>query len=117
MPRDVCLNDEEARVLAPPEAAGFVKAFRALSGSDPLPGALLTYDAVNMLLTAVEQGMDGLQGPTRQSVMAKLSSMHDYPGLSSTISFDKTGAASQPKVYFYRITGQRFPGEKQEIPN
>ncbi|MDO8670225.1 MAG: branched-chain amino acid ABC transporter substrate-binding protein [Dehalococcoidia bacterium] len=103
-----------------PSAAGFVLAYRAISGLDPLPSAALTYDGVNLILTAFERSLNGTPDgarPDRQSVIQAIGVLRDYPGLSSNITFDQNGGVRGAKVYFYRITGLRFPGEMVKPAN
>ncbi|MBI2863283.1 MAG: branched-chain amino acid ABC transporter substrate-binding protein [Chloroflexi bacterium] len=103
-----------------PSAAGFVQAYRAYSGQDPLPSAVLTYDAVNLLLTAIQRGLEGGPvgaRPNREAAIQSLRRLRDFPGLSATINFGPNGGNLNSRVYFYRITSSRFPGEMYKVSN
>ncbi|MCL5959843.1 MAG: branched-chain amino acid ABC transporter substrate-binding protein [Chloroflexi bacterium] len=97
-----------------PSATAFVQNYRALSGLDPLPSAVLAYDATNIVLTAVERSLKGQEAPSRAGVLASLQDKEPFPGLASAITFDESRSIVDPKVYFYHVAGLRFPGDKQE---
>ncbi len=70
-----------------PYVANFVKAFRAANNTDPNNGAGYTYDAMVLVLEALDKS-----GCTREGAMQWLTSnVKDMPGVTGTISFDKDG--------------------------
>lgn len=67
-----------------PQVQEFVKKFRAVYKRDPDQVAGLGYDAINLLIRAIEKA-----GPDREKVVAELKATKDYAGVTGR----KTGAA------------------------
>lgn len=70
-----------------PEAAGFIKAYKAKAKSEPDAMAALSYDAVMLVARAVEKA--GSTSPDK--VSSALASLKECVGVTGTCSFDGSG--------------------------
>lgn len=91
------------------QAATFNEAFQTLAGFPPGPRAVLAYDATQILLDAVEQGLQNNYAPTRAEVSALLSTV-ERQGLSGDIVFDQRGERVNAPVWVYQIVDEAYPG-------
>lgn len=95
-------------------AVGFVQAFRAAWGLDPLPQAGLAYEAANLALDAIA-AVAASGKPTRGTVARALAARRPVRGLSGEILFDERGQRLGARPVVYRLIGPRFPGERQTL--
>lgn len=96
-----------------PQAANFVQRFRATWGVDPLPQALLAFDAAQLILSTVADLGKG-EKPKRPWMEASIQN-NDYNGLSGPMKFDGRGETIRSNPAVYRMVGGRFPGERQSV--
>lgn len=78
-----------------PDLEEFVTAFRAVSGRSPSAQAILTYDAVNSLLAAADEGS---APATRASVFRGLKQV-DINGMTGRIHFNERGGRIDSPVW------------------
>jgi ABC-type branched-subunit amino acid transport system substrate-binding protein len=88
----------------------FIEAYQALAGFPPGPRAVLAYDATNILLDAIEQGMlKRNRQPIRSNVSAIINNIQRR-GISGDIAFDAQGQRVNAPVWVYRIADEEYPG-------
>jgi branched-chain amino acid transport system substrate-binding protein len=81
----------------------FVTGYQALAGRLPGPQAIMAYDATRVLLEALARAIECQGRPTRDGIVAELSTLQDYSGLIGAITFNDKGDLVAPKTYVYRI--------------
>jgi branched-chain amino acid transport system substrate-binding protein len=69
--------------------ASFSRAYQTRYGTTPTPSAAYTYDAVNMLVTALNEG--GESRLTRAALRDAISDAGGYVGVSGVVSWDNAG--------------------------
>ena len=74
-------------------AASFLKDFRATTGQDATPTAIMAFDATNLELAAIGRAIDDDGGavPTRSQVLREIAVTQDFSGVMGSISFDTHG--------------------------
>ena len=77
--------------LASEEARKFARLFRERCGHDPDYAAAQTYDAVSMLVAAIQKA-----GPNRVEIADALRELSPYEGVAGTIRWDRVGANTRP---------------------
>jgi branched-chain amino acid transport system substrate-binding protein len=80
----------QADKLDTPAAAAFVSNFEAAYNRQPNSYETATYEAINVLLYAIEHAKE----PTREGVLEAMQNLGDYTGVFGTWHFDKQGDIS-----------------------
>ncbi len=88
-----------------PESQEFLASFRTLHGEEPATGAALAYDAVRLIVDAIE-ATDSLDGPTLQRQLARTEA---FPGTVGPVTFGASGEPSWPALML------RFSGGNVEV--
>jgi len=86
-----------------PQAADFLKKYRAKYGNDLAPYAIYAYDAANILLNAIAE----VQGGNNQQVVAAIRKMK-YQGALGTLAFDEKGDVTESPYIVWVTKGERF---------
>jgi branched-chain amino acid transport system substrate-binding protein len=84
----------------PPEGQEFVKAYRGKYGRDPDPYAAYGYEAMALVLDAVERA--GARGEDRSAVIDELLATADRDSILGTYSIDSTGDTTLDAIAGYR---------------
>jgi len=93
------------------DADAFIEAYQALAGFPPGPRAVLTYDATNVLLDAIEQAMQQSDSvPPRAEIGVVIKNIQRR-GLSGDIAFDAQGHRKNAPVWVYQIFNEEYPGK------
>ncbi|MBI2955537.1 MAG: branched-chain amino acid ABC transporter substrate-binding protein [Chloroflexi bacterium] len=89
----------------------FFDKFVAAAGVEPLRYAPTTYDAVNMLLAAIERGVQDNGRPGRKAVAGALARIAKFVGVGGTLAFDEKGDLTSSAGTVYRSDGTGgYPG-------
>jgi branched-chain amino acid transport system substrate-binding protein len=91
-----------APATAFPDAAQFIKDFKAEYGKDPQPFAANAYDAAAMSLKAIA-GVAKDAKPTRKAVAAAIRATKDYKGITGTFTFNSIGDPTVAKYFFIKV--------------
>ncbi|MBN1443286.1 MAG: ABC transporter substrate-binding protein, partial [Planctomycetes bacterium] len=94
-----------------PRAADFVRRFSERAGREPDPPAILAYDAVRLLIEALEES--GLNRARLRDALARLS---PYAGIGGTIHWDPTGQNRRPVAALAVVRGGRFEPAGAGVP-
>jgi len=86
-----------------PQAADFLKKYRAKYGNDLAPYAIYAYDAANILLTALSDTQNG----GNEKVIEAMRKMK-YQGALGTLSFDEKGDVSESPYIVWITKNARF---------
>lgn len=85
-----------------PDAAQFVKDYKAEFGKDAPPFAAQAYDATGIALQALTSlGKDGK--PTRKAVAQTIRASKDYKGITGTFTFNSNGDPTVAKYFITRV--------------
>ena len=90
-----------------PSADAFRSRYKASLGEDPGIVADTTYDAVALILRAINDASAAGAAITGREIHDRLLRVKDYDGASGTLSFDANGDVVKP-VGLFRLTGGRF---------
>ena len=90
---------EDAPVI--PESAKFVELFRAKYNETPNAVAILTYDAYNLMLDAIERA--GSFDPV--AIKDALAATKDFPGAGGAITINEIGDAVKPAIVVKVVNG------------
>jgi branched-chain amino acid transport system substrate-binding protein len=91
----------QAAEQLPPEGREFVDAYRAKYGREPDPYAAYGYEAMALVLDAIERA--GSAGEDRSAVLDELLATSDRASVLGTFSIESTGDTSLDAVAGYRI--------------
>ncbi|MDR5708315.1 MAG: ABC transporter substrate-binding protein [Armatimonadota bacterium] len=91
-----------------PAVRSFVRAYRGKYGVNPDAFAAQAYDAVKVLAFAIKQVRIPPTGPLdRSRIRNALANVQDYPGVTGTLRFDRSGTAAREAMVL-RVEGSRF---------
>jgi len=77
----------------------FIDKYKAAYGYVPDDVAALSYDAVRIVLQAIQDaGITGNLQKDRQAIRDAIASMKDFPGITGNITFDSNGDPKKPAV-------------------
>lgn len=76
----------------------FAKTYKAEIGKDPGTYSTEGYDAVKLLVEAVESGMD-----TREEILTHVEQLDSYEGIGKTIEFEENGNVKGGDVFVYEV--------------
>jgi len=93
-------------------STNFAEVYQTLSGLPSTPRAILTYDATNVLLTALAQ----IEATPNRAKVREIIKTITHQGLSGAIAFNETGQRRNAPVWVYQITDTRYPGSKLSPP-
>ena len=100
--------------LGGPEAQRMATAFEEMHGVAPDTWAALTYDAIGMIVEAIEKG-----GENRQAIRDHLASINTpdkgYDGITGLTYFDENGDCTKPAYVKIVKDGQFVPAEGQML--
>ena len=82
-----------------PAVAEFAAAYEAEFGEAPGTYAAEAYDATNIFLDGIAEGIDN-----REDMLAFINE-YDEPGVTKQLKFDETGEPADVHVYAYTVTG------------
>jgi branched-chain amino acid transport system substrate-binding protein len=82
-----------------PAVAEFAAAYEAEFGEAPGTYAAEAYDATNIFLDGIAEGIDN-----REDMLAFINE-YDEPGVTKQLAFDETGEPADVHVYAYTVTG------------
>jgi branched-chain amino acid transport system substrate-binding protein len=85
----------------PPEGQEFVQAYRGEYGRDPDPYAAYGYEAMALVLDAIERA--GAEGEDRSAVIDELLATTDRDAILGTYSIDSTGDTTLDAIAGYRV--------------
>ena len=88
-----------------PNTAKFIADFKAKYGNTPEPFCAQSYDAMAMLLKAVESAAKANNGklPSRVEVCKALRAIQNYPGITGTITLNGKGDLSMNKYFILKV--------------
>jgi branched-chain amino acid transport system substrate-binding protein len=91
--------------LKDPRAKNYLK-----SHSNPDADVFAAYDCVLILVDAIRRGFEANHGrvPSREQVLAAVSTTAGLKGITGTWSFDANGDATAPGMSFYQVQGGRW---------
>ncbi len=75
--------------------------YQVLAGRMPGSQAILAYDATCVLLEALARAIEAQGRPSRETVVAELGAIQNYPGLIGPITFDERGDWVEAQTYIY----------------
>ncbi len=81
----------EVAELATAESRAFVQAHLQVHKQTPSTVAGLSYDAMSLLLTAIEGALEASSALDGEAVRHQLARIEDYPGVTGTLSYDVSG--------------------------
>lgn len=95
-----------------PAAQAFAEAFRAKFGRAPEAYALYSYDAANVVLDGIEQGIaaNGGQKPTRKQVAEAVRAIK-RKGITGDIAFDSRGDRQVADYWIIHFEEAKYPGK------
>ena len=95
-----------------PEAASFVKRFKAKFGKDPESFSMYSYDSAAVGIRAVEIASADAKGkkPTRAQVSAAVRKIKNFQGITGTITFDSQGDPVKSKYFVLKFMEEKYPG-------
>ncbi len=96
-----CIPAEE------PAVADFAEAFEAEFGGPPGTYAAEAYDAANIFLDGIAQGINN-----REDMLAFINE-YDEPGVTKQLAFDETGEPSDIHIYAYKVEGGQIVSEAE----
>ncbi len=77
----------------------FIDTYNATYGYVPDDVAALTFDSVNIILTAIQEaGLTGSLDADRENIRNTIAAMKDFPGITGTMTFDVNGDPEKPAV-------------------
>jgi branched-chain amino acid transport system substrate-binding protein len=82
-----------------PAVAEFASAYEAEFGEAPGTYAAESYDAANIFLDGIAEGIDN-----REDMLAFINE-YDEPGVTKQLKFDETGEPADVHVYAYTVQG------------
>jgi branched-chain amino acid transport system substrate-binding protein len=82
-------------------SADFVTGYQALAGRLPGSQAIMAYDATCVLLEALTRAIESEGRPARDTVVAELGAVENFPGLIGPITFDDNGDLVDPEMYVF----------------
>jgi branched-chain amino acid transport system substrate-binding protein len=88
-----------------PAVAEFAEAYEAEFGEAPGTYAAEAYDAANIFLDGVADGIDNRED------MLSFVNEYDEPGITKQLNFDETGEPSEVHVYAYTVKGGEIVAE------
>jgi branched-chain amino acid transport system substrate-binding protein len=90
-----------------PAVADFVEAFQAAYGGEPGTYAAEAYDATNVFLQGIADGIDN-----REDMLTWVNE-YDEDGITKHISFDETGEVEDVHIYAYKVeNGEIVPDQE-----
>jgi branched-chain amino acid transport system substrate-binding protein len=94
-----------------PAAQAFAEAFRAKFGRAPEAYALYSYDAANVVLDGIEQGItaNGGRKPTRKQVAEAVRAIQRN-GITGAIAFDSRGDRQVADYWIIHFEEAKYPG-------
>jgi branched-chain amino acid transport system substrate-binding protein len=85
----------------------FIDEYQAVYGYVPDDVAALTFDAVNILLQAIQDaGLTGSLHQNRDNIRAAITSIKDYDGITGKITFGETGDPEKDVVIVQIVNGE-----------
>ncbi len=89
-----------------PGTAKFQGDFKAKYGADPKPFAAQGYDTMAICLQGIENAAKkaGDKPPTRQAVAQAVRELKEFPGITSTVSFNSKGDLTKAKYFVIQVT-------------
>ncbi|MBI5301297.1 MAG: branched-chain amino acid ABC transporter substrate-binding protein [Chloroflexi bacterium] len=104
---DAAVNTYYTSVAAPaaafPDAAQFIKDFKAKFNKDPQPFAAHAYDSAAIALKAIAAVAKDAK-PTRKAVSAAIRATKDFKGITGVYTFNKNGDPTIAKYFFIKVT-------------
>ncbi len=91
-----------APAAAFPDAAQFIKDFKAEYGKEPQPFAAQAYDSAGIILKAIASVAKDAK-PTRAAVAAAVRATQNYKGIAGTYSFNAQGDVTTAKYFFIKV--------------
>lgn len=97
-----------------PAAADFVKGYNKSYG-EVGPYSAYAYDAANIAMKAIEQAIkkdgkktaNGTEVP-REAILREMRAIHDYPGITGKVTFDKNGDPENQIIHMYVVKGGKW---------
>lgn len=90
-----------------PAVAEFAEAYEAEFGGAPGTYAAEAYDAANIFLDGIGQGIDN-----REDMLAFINE-YDEPGITKQLKFDETGEPADVHVYAYKVEGGEIVSDQE----
>ncbi len=85
-------------------AERYVQTYKATYGSEPDAFSALAYDGINLLITALQN----VGSINRADIIKEVRNTREYPGLSGSFSFDKSGDTTSHLISGSRVQGGVF---------
>ncbi|MSQ27290.1 MAG: ABC transporter substrate-binding protein [Dehalococcoidia bacterium] len=96
-----------------PEAKDFVDRYRSQTGTAPAPGAALVYDAMGLILRAIDGPARTRGSPSRASVQDSLRTAGEAPGILGRHRFGEDGRRQGARAFVFLVNrSQPFPGRQ-----
>jgi len=94
------------------QASNFAVAYRAASGSEPLPVSYLAYDATQLLLRAAASDAKGDRVPTRAGLLQALPRMERLVGASGIVQWGADQPVPLSPIPVLRLGPEGYPGRR-----
>jgi branched-chain amino acid transport system substrate-binding protein len=110
--KDVYYSTTAADVSNTAEGKAWAEKYKAKFNKEPQSYAYYGYDAMNVLLTGLENAIkkNGNKKPTREQVMDAVHAIKDYQGIATKVSFDDKGDNDFAKIFIHKFENKQYPG-------